>query len=254
MTNKDLSDKHILITGGASGIGAATAVLVASRGAKVIVSDRNTEQGAAVVSQITELGGSAHFIAADVSDVDSVASLFVQAKAHFGAVNVAINNAGIDHTPAPMHLVDDAVFHQNVAVNLAGVWYCMKQEIIQMLENGGGHVINIASVAGLHSAPSIAAYSATKHGVMGLTKSAAVEYAKANIRVNAVCPSFVRTPMVENVLANVDERVRNAMVKANPMKRLGEVNEIAGALAWLCSDESSFMTGQSVVLDGGMLA
>ncbi|MGO4893435.1 SDR family NAD(P)-dependent oxidoreductase [Flavobacterium sp. W21_SRS_FM6] len=251
---KNVENKHILITGGASGIGAATAILVASRGAKVVVSDRNTQQGEAVVKQICDAGGTATFIAADVSDVDSVAALFSHAKAIYGPVNVAINNAGIDHTPTPMHLVDDAVFHKNVAVNLAGVWYCMKQEIIQMLENGGGHVINIASVAGLHSAPTIAAYSATKHAVMGLTKSAAVEYAKANIRVNAVCPSFIRTPMVENVLSHVDERVRNAMIKANPMKRLGEVHEIAAALAWLCSDESSFMTGQSVVLDGGMLA
>ena len=250
----NLENKHILITGGASGIGAATALLVASRGAKVVVSDQNRQQGEAIVEQICAKGGVATFIAADVSDSDSVVALFTQAKAAYGPVNVTINNAGIDHKPTPMHLVDDAVFHRNVAVNLAGVWYCMKQAIIQMLDNGGGHVINIASVAGLHSAPTIAAYSATKHGVMGLTKSAAVEYARANIRVNAVCPSFVRTPMVENVLANVDERVRNAMIKANPMKRLGEVEEIAGALAWLCSDESSFMTGQSVVLDGGMLA
>jgi NAD(P)-dependent dehydrogenase (short-subunit alcohol dehydrogenase family) len=249
-----LDSKHILITGGASGIGAAAAILVASRGAKVVVSDRNQQQGEGVVAQICAEGGIATFINADVSDSNSVIALFAQAKNLYGPVNVAINNAGIDHKPTPMHLVDDAVFHQNVAVNLAGVWYCMKQEIIQMLGNGGGHVINIASVAGLHSAPTIAAYSATKHGVMGLTKSAAVEYAKSNIRVNAVCPSFIRTPMVENVLANVDERVRNAMIKANPMKRLGEVHEIAGALAWLCSDESSFMTGQSIVLDGGMLA
>lgn len=249
-----LENKHILITGGASGIGAATARLVASRGAKVLVSDLNQQQGEELVAQIGKEGGVATYMPVDVSDPESVTVLFSQAKTVYGPVNVAINNAGIDHKPTPMHLADDAVFQQNVAVNLAGVWYCMKQEILQMLENGGGHVINIASVAGLHSAPTIAAYSATKHGVIGLTKSAAVEYAKANIRVNAVCPSFIRTPMVENVLANVDERVRNAMIKANPMKRLGEVHEVAGALAWLCSDESSFMTGQSLVLDGGMLA
>ena len=247
-------DKHILITGGASGIGAATAKLLASRGAKVSISDINRDLGQQVLEQIQSGGGQAQFFDADVSDAESVAKLFTQVKAHYGAVQVAINNAGIDHPPQAMHLVDDAVFHRNVAVNLAGVWYCMKHEITQMLDNGGGHVINIASVAGLRSAPMIAAYSATKHGVMGLTKSAAVEYAKANIRFNAVCPSFIRTPMVENVLAQVDERVKNAMLKANPMKRLGEVDEIAGALAWLCSDESSFMTGQSVVLDGGMLA
>jgi len=249
-----VENKHILITGGASGIGAATASLLASRGAKITISDVNRDMGQQLCEKIISAGGKAVFVYADVSDAESVAQLFTQAKAHFGAVNVAINNAGIDHTPQHMHLVDDAVFHRNVAVNLAGVWYCMKQAICQMLDNGGGHVINLASVAGLRSAPMIAAYSATKHGVMGLTKSAAVEYAKANIRFNAVCPSFIRTPMVENVLANVDERVRAGMIKANPMKRLGEVGEIAAAIAWLCTDESSFMTGQSVVLDGGMLA
>ncbi|WP_340680051.1 glucose 1-dehydrogenase [Paraglaciecola sp.] len=252
--SNSVENKHILITGGASGIGAATASLLASRGAKMTISDVNSALGETLVKQIVNAGGQAMFIYADVSDAQSVAELFNQAKANYGAVQAAINNAGIDHTPQAMHLVDDAVFHRNIAVNLAGVWYCMKQEIIQMLGNGGGHVINVASVAGLRSAPMIAAYSATKHGVMGLTKSAAVEYAKANIRFNAICPSFIRTPMVENVLANVDERVRNGMLKANPMKRLGEVEEIATALAWLCTDESSFMTGQSVVLDGGMLA
>lgn len=254
MVGTSVEDKHILVTGAASGIGKATAILLASRGAKVTISDINVALGDALANKIVAEGGRARFIPCDVSQAESVKSLFEQLTDGFGPLNVAINNAGIDHKPQAMHLIDDRVFHQNIAVNLTGVWYCMKQEITQMLQHGGGHIINIASVAGLRSAPMVAPYSATKHAVMGLTKSAAVEYAKANIRFNAVCPSFIRTPMVENVLANVDEKIRNRMIKANPMKRLGEVSEIAGALAWLCSDESSFMTGQSVVLDGGMLA
>jgi NAD(P)-dependent dehydrogenase (short-subunit alcohol dehydrogenase family) len=130
----------------------------------------------------------------------------------------------------------------------------MRAAIGCLAPNGGGHVINVASVAGLRSSPMISAYSASKHGVIGLTKSAAVEYARANIRFNAICPSFIDTPMVQNTLAKLDERGQNAIVKANPMKRLGKPEEIAGAMAWLCSDESSFMTGQTMVLDGGLLA
>jgi NAD(P)-dependent dehydrogenase (short-subunit alcohol dehydrogenase family) len=254
MSDNSVNTKHIVITGGASGIGEYTAILLARRGAKVTLGDRNQVAGIALAQRINDDGGQALFIPLDVSQPDSVAAFFKQAITDMGPIDVAINSAGIDHVPKPMLEVEDGDFHQNVAVNLAGVWYCMKQEIAHMLDNGGGHVINISSVAGIRAAPTLSAYSATKHGVMGLTKSAAVEYARANIRFNAVCPSFIRTPMVENVLAKVDERVRQAMIKANPMKRLGEPQEVAAALAWLCTDESSFMTGQSVVLDGGMTA
>ena len=175
-------------------------------------------------------------------------------RRHNDKIDVIINNAGIDHFPAPLTEVDDAMFMKNIQVNLAGVWYCMKNALKHMTTTGGGHIINIASVAGLRSAPMISAYSASKHGVVGLTKSAAVEYARANIRINAVCPSFVDTPMVQGVLSKLDERGQKGLIGANPMKRLGKPEEIANAIAWLCSDESSFMTGQSVVLDGGMLA
>lgn len=254
MNAANVKDKHILITGGASGIGAATAKLLAKRGARVFISDLNSQAGNTLVDEITSNGGQAACASVDVSDPASVAAMFQQAIAHFGNINVCINNAGIDHLPAPLADIDDEVFHRNIAVNLSGVWYCMKQGIKHMLPNGGGHIINIASVAGLHSAPMISAYCAAKHGVVGLTKTAAVEYARANIRFNAVCPSFVRTPMVENMIALLDDRKGQSLVKANPMKRLGEPEEIAYALGWLCSDESSFMTGNSVVLDGGMLA
>jgi NAD(P)-dependent dehydrogenase (short-subunit alcohol dehydrogenase family) len=254
MTAANVQDKHILITGGASGIGAATAKLLAQRGALVSIADLNQATGSALMDEIINAGGKATFISVDVSDSGSVEHMFADAQLVFGDIQVCINNAGIDHLPARLADIDDAVFHRNIAVNLTGVWYCMKHGIKHMLQNGGGHIINIASVAGLHSAPMISPYCAAKHGVVGLTKSAAVEYARANIRFNAVCPSFVRTPMVEGMLAHLDERKAQSLINANPMKRLGEPEEIAFALAWLCSDESSFMTGNSVVLDGGMLA
>ncbi|WP_026374838.1 SDR family NAD(P)-dependent oxidoreductase [Aestuariibacter salexigens] len=254
MQAADVQGKKILITGAASGIGAATAALLAERGASLFLSDINKDALQQQQEKLAASGTDVASLACDVSDAQSVQRLFASALEHLGGIDVCINNAGIDHTPTPLHLTDDETFARVMQVNTTGVWLCMKQALQVMLNAKAGHIINLASVAGLRSSPMIAAYAASKHAVMGLTKSAAVEYAKMNIRVNAVCPSFVNTPMVQNVLSHMDERAANALVKANPMKRLGNVEEIAYALAWLCSDESSFMTGQSVVLDGGMLA
>lgn len=250
----NVENKRILITGGASGIGAEVALLLAQRGAKVMIADLSAENSEKTKKQASNHGTSLLTHAVDVSDAKSVKNLFAAAMQQLGGLDVVINNAGIDHDPAPMHELSDDDFDRNIAVNLKGVWHCMRAAIACMAPNGGGHVINVASVAGLRSSPMISAYSAAKHGVVGLTKSAAVEYARANIRFNAVCPSFVDTPMVQNTMAKLDERGRKALVKANPMKRLGKPDEIAGAMAWMCSDESSFMTGQTMVLDGGMLA
>lgn len=250
----NVNGKHIVITGGGSGIGAASALILAKRGALVGVADLNEENAKRVVADIQQAGGKGYAVGVDVTDPEQVKAMFTTALSHSEKIDVIINNAGIDHFPAPLTEVDDAMFMKNIQVNLAGVWYCMKNALKHMTATGGGHIINIASVAGLRSAPMISAYSASKHGVIGLTKSAAVEYARANIRVNAVCPSFVDTPMVQGVLSKLDERGQKGLVGANPMKRLGKPEEIANAIAWLCSDESSFMTGQSVVLDGGMLA
>ncbi|WJG11069.1 SDR family NAD(P)-dependent oxidoreductase [Aliiglaciecola sp. LCG003] len=254
MIAADVTAKHIVITGGASGIGAETARLLASRGAKVSIGDRNIELGQQVARELTELGYSAQFTVVDVTDVDSVNEFYRQAVNHFGDMHVALNNAGVDHNPARMLDVPDEEFHRNIAVNLTGVWYCMKQALHYMTQSGGGHIINLASIAGTSGAPMISAYGAAKHGVIGLTKSVAIEYARSNIRVNAVCPSFVKTPMVEHVMSGLNDKQKASLINANPMKRLGEPHEIAGAIAWLCSDESSFMTGHSVVLDGGLTA
>ncbi|MFA3792350.1 SDR family NAD(P)-dependent oxidoreductase [Aliiglaciecola sp. SL4] len=254
MKAANVENKHIVVTGGASGIGAKTTELLASRGAKVFFGDRNVAAGEALSQSLQEQGYSVAFCELDVTQNDSVKAFYAAAIDKFGQIHVSLNNAGVDHTPARMLDVPDEDFHRNIAINLTGVWYCMKQAIAHMLTVGGGQVINLASVAGVSGAPTIAAYGASKHGVIGLTKSVAIEYARSNIRVNAVCPSFVKTPMVENVLANFNEKQQNTLVRANPMKRLGEVDEIAYAIAWLCSDESSFMTGHSMVLDGGLTA
>lgn len=254
MANNSVENKHIVITGGASGIGAETARLLATRGARVFIGDLNEEAGEALVSDIVASGGQTAFSSVDVSEQDSVASFYQKAIATFGDIDVGLNNAGIDHKPAPLAEVSDQDYHRNIAVNLTGVWYCMKQQINHMLGKGGGHIINLASVAGVTGSPMISAYCAAKHGVIGLTKSAAIEYAKSNIRINAVCPSFVKTPMVENIMGYMNERQQSAVIGANPMKRLGKPAEIAAAIAWLCTEESSFMTGHSVVLDGGLTA
>ena len=250
----NVSGKRILITGGASGIGAASALLLASRGAKVVIADLAEEMGAGVAQQGQDACNSIVFKKVDVTSGDEVRALFAFAMETLGGLDVVINNAGIDHQPAPMHELSDEDFDRNIAVNLKGVWHCMRAAVACMATNGGGHVINVASIAGLRSAPLLSAYSAAKHGVMGLTKSAAHEYARVNIRFNAVCPSFIDTPMVRNTMANMDERAQQATIKASPMRRLGEVDEVSGAIAWLASDESSFMNGHAFTLDGGMLA
>ena len=250
----DVSGKRIVVTGGASGIGEGSARLLAERGAHVVISDLNSDTGESVVNALNAAGHSAYFFAADVSDANQVNDLVQFANQTLGGIDVMINNAGVDHKPKPMTEVPQSDFDRNMAVNVNGVWYCMRSVLPIMIAQGKGQIINVASVAGLRSTPLLSAYGASKHAVMGLTKAAAVEYAKANIRVNAICPSFVDTPMVQNTLKIINERAQQATIRANPMKRLGKVEEIAYAIAWLSSDESSFMTGQSVVLDGGMLA
>lgn len=252
----NVTGKRILVTGGASGIGAASALLLASRGAKVIIGDLSEQQGKAVAQQGQDEGITLLFKKVDVTKADEVNALFAFAMKELGGLDVVINNAGVDHQPAPLHELSDDDFDRSIDVNLKGVWHCMRAAIGCLVANGvkGGHVINVASVAGLRSSPGLAAYSAAKHGVVGLTKTAAIEYTKANIRFNAVCPSFIDTPMVRNTMENLDERNKQILLKASPMRRLGKVEEVSSAIAWLASDESTFMNGHNLILDGGMMA
>ncbi len=240
--------RTIVITGAGAGIGAAAAKHFVALGDDVILLDINAQSLADTAQKLGSDNVRTHIL--DVADKSSVLDVF----ASIDKMDVLVNNAGVEHIPTPMHLVSDAMLDKNLNINVKGLWWCMQQALQKMLAQGQGNIINIASVAGLRSAPMIAAYSATKHAVIGITKSAAVEYARQNIRINAVCPSFIDTDMVRRTLSVMDEKGQRSIVGANPMKRLGDVDEIANAIVWLASDESSFMTGHAMTLDGGMTA
>jgi NAD(P)-dependent dehydrogenase (short-subunit alcohol dehydrogenase family) len=242
------NNRTIVITGAGAGIGAAAAKHFVALGDDVILLDINAQSLADTAQTLGSDNVTTHVL--DVADKSSVLDVF----ASIDKMDVLVNNAGVEHIPTPMHLVSDEMLDKNLNINVKGLWWCMQQALHKMLAQGQGNIINIASVAGLRSAPMIAAYSATKHAVIGITKSAAVEYARQNIRINAVCPSFIDTDMVRRTLSIMDEKGQRSIVGANPMKRLGDVDEIANAIVWLASDESSFMTGHAMTLDGGMTA
>ncbi len=249
----DLENKIVLITGAGSGIGRATAVLFAKAGAKLALVDIDPQGGQETAEMITSHGSEALFIQADVSKADQVMGMVEEAVAQYGRLDCAFNNAGIEGAPTRTMDVTEGDFDHIIAVNLKGVWLCMKYELAQMVRQGHGNIVNTASVAGLVGAHSLPVYAASKHGVVGLTRSAAVEYARKGIRVNAVCPAVIRTPMVERGMGVFPE-LEKAMVGNNPSKRLGEADEVAEAVLWLCSDASSFTNGATLTVDGGMTA
>ena len=248
----DLSNKVILVTGAASGIGQATAYELAASSATVILSDINQERGQALAQKIQQESNTAvRFETCDVCDASRVKQLIENVVATEGRLDCAINNAGINHPLSHLINCDDELFDKVIDVNLKGTFYCMKYQIMAMLAQGSGCVVNIASIAGLKSAPAFAPYAATKHGVVGLTRSAAVEYGSKNIRINAVCPGYIDTPMYQRA-ASPDRELEAKIVKTIPMKRIGQPEEIARAIAWLCSDSATYMTGHTMVLDGGI--
>jgi len=247
-----LENRVILVTGGASGIGRATALACVREGAKVVVSDVNAALGEETVSLIQAQGGGALFVACDVSKSADVRDLIAEIKASYGRLDGAFNNAGVGGVMALTHDQDEADWDALMGVNLKGVWLSLKYEIPLLLETGGGALVNMASVAGLQGFANAIAYSASKHGVIGLTRTAALEYAARGIRVNAVCPGFTDTPMVRDMVQYFPQTQR--MVTGNPMRRMGEPNEIAEVVVWLLSDKSSFMTGQALAIDGGLTA
>src|SRR5271155_2372446 len=250
---KDLEGKVALVTGGTSGIGRDTAVLFAKAGAKVVVAGRREAEGKETVELVRAAGGDGLFVQADVSKASDVETLVKKTVEKFGRLDVAFNNAGIEGVLAPIIRQSEEDWDRTININLKGVWLCLKYEIRQMLkQGGGGTIVNMASILGLVGSVGAAAYSASKHGVIGLTKTAALENAKSGIRINAVCPGFTETPMADRTL-RVPE-VHQYVLSCHPIGRLGRPREIADAVVWMCSDRASFMTGQSLVLDGGFLA
>jgi NAD(P)-dependent dehydrogenase (short-subunit alcohol dehydrogenase family) len=248
-----VENKVALITGGGSGIGRATALLFGREGASVVVADYNAEGGARTVKMIKEAGGTAVFHAADVSNPQDVDGLMHKVMESYGRLDCAFNNAGIQGQLAKTPNCSLENWNRVIAINLTGVFLCMKYEIPLMLRHGGGSIVNTASGAGLVGVVGAPAYVAAKHGVAGLTKAAALEFAQKGIRVNAVCPGFIRTPMIEESLDKgiVSEEQLFAL---EPMHRIGEPEEIAEAVLWLCSDASSFVTGLPMPVDGGYVA
>ena len=249
-----LQSKVALITGAASGIGAATADVFAQKGATVVVSDINEEGGQATVERIRSAGGEAMFKSCNVADPEQVQSLIRAAVGTYGRLDIAFNNAGIEGEAATTPNCSIENFDLNIDVNLKGVFLCMKYQINQFLSQGnGGAIVNTASVAGLVAAKGVPAYVAAKHGVVGLTKTAAVEFAKKRIRVNAICPGGIRTQMLERAI-NEKPWVEKQLLRLQPIGRLGEPEEVGRVVAFLCSDEASFVTGHAMPVDGGCVA
>ncbi|MCH7841851.1 MAG: SDR family oxidoreductase [Chloroflexi bacterium] len=251
----NLDGKTALVTGGGSGIGRATSLAYAQEGARVVVADVNVEGGEETVQLIKEAGGEAILVHADVAKPEDTQAMVAQAVEAFGSLDCAFNNAGIsggtDRRLTADYLEED--WDRVVGINLKGVWLCMKAEIPQMLKQGGGAIVNTASVAGLVAITGTVAYIAAKHGVTGLTKAAALEYAKSGIRVNAVCPGYIQTPMVQGIFVE-NEGFEERVASRHPIGRLGEPSEIAAAVIWLSSDAASFVTGHNMPVDGGYVA
>ena len=247
----DLNTKVVIITGAGSGIGAATAKLFATHNANVIVSDINLESAQKVVDEIIAEGGNASAIKTDVTQFEEVETLIEKTVEHHGRLDVMVNNAGIggkNQLRTADHTHED--WHNVIAVNQTGVFYCMKLALQQMVKQGNGNIINVASLAGLKASGNNLSYSASKFAVVGMTKSAALEYGRKNIRINAVCPGFTNSALLDQLLS-VSSDMGDKLKRFIPMGRFGEATEIAEAICWLASENSKFITGQTITLDGG---
>jgi len=251
--NRALEGKVALVTGAASGIGRASAFALAREGARVVVADRNVQGGNETARKIAEGMEAAIFIEADVSIVADVERMVRETVKVYGRLDCAFNNAGLNGTAAgahgKTHEITEAGWDQLMATNLKAVWLCMKYEILQMLKQGGGSIINASSVLGLVGGQGTAAYAASKHGVIGLTKSAALDYATQNIRINAICPGWTDTAMASS--ESSDPEYRRNKLAMQPIGRIGHPEEVAQAVVWLCSDAASFVIGHAMCVDGG---
>jgi len=246
-----LKDKVALITGGGSGIGAATVAVFAREGATIVVADRDVSAGEAVVSSVVEQGGRALFVEVDVADAQSVSNMIAASVAAFGRLDCAFNNAGVPDRSTSLLTSDQANWDRVMATNLEGLWHCLRLEIEQMLAQGCGTIVNNASRSALVGIPTDAIYGAAKHGVVGLTRAAAVEFAGRGVRVNAVCPGLIETPLTQE---RFGDRLATVAANANPLGRMAQPREIAEAVAWLCSDAASFVVGVALPIDGGATA
>lgn len=248
----DFTNKVVLITGAAQGFGKLLARYLAERGAKLVISDIKEQQVMAVAESLKANGASVVAMAGDVSNSNDCKAMVEAAVHHFGRLDIAVNNAGIVHDYLPLHEIDESVMDSQFNVNVKGVQFGMRHQIQQMLlQEDAGTILNVSSMAGLGGAPKIAAYSAAKHAVIGLTKSGAVEYANKNIRINAICPFFTLTPMVLNAS---NEEMRGAMAHISPMHRLAETKEIVAMMVMMLSPANTYMTGQCIAIDGGVSA
>ena len=249
---ESMKDNVVIVTGAASGIGRATALAFAAAGAKLSLSDVNESR--ATLEAVRNAGVDAIFTRCDVSEERAVEAMVAKTIEHFGRLDCAYNNAGIENDMKPLTDIDATVFDRVIATNVRGVYLCMKAEIAVMLRQGKGAIVNTASIAGLVGAPGLSPYAASKHAVVGLTKTAAAEYSGLGIRINAVCPGLIRTPMLERLVANIGEDAFQTYVAQTPIRRVATPEEVAAAVVWLCSDAASFVTGFPMAVDGGLVA
>lgn len=251
--NQSFEKTTVLITGGAAGIGKAAAIAFAARGANVSICDLKVERGEALAHEIEKTGGRAAFFSCDVSKTGDVEKLVAATVKQFGSLNYAFNNAGIEGVMASTDECTEENFDRVIAVNLKGTWLSMRYEIREMLRHGKGAIVNNSSVAGLIGFANASAYVASKHAVVGLTKTAALEYANRGIRVNAICPGVIHTEMIDRVTGG-NPQVERQFAELAPIARMGTPKEIADAAVWLCSEASSFVTGHALAVDGGFVA
>ena len=241
--------KVALVTGAGSGIGRATALVFAREGASVLVADRDADGGKETVELVGAAGGTADFHQVDVTDDAQVRDMVAAAVARFGGLDCAHNNAGITQAPTPLHEITDEAWNSMIAIDLTSVFLCLRHEARYMLEHGGGAIVNTSSGAGIIGYPGLAPYVSAKHGVLGLTKTAALEYAKSGIRVNALCPGSTDTPMMQGFI-NGDPAIEAAMKATVPTGELGRPEQLAEAVVWMCSDRASWVSGESMLVDG----